>query len=41
MDTLYQISDPRANLVKEDLKEKAGEVYKIVKNQAKNSYYIK
>lgn len=41
LDTLYHISDPRTNLVKEDLKEKAGEVYQIVKNQAKNSYYIK
>lgn len=41
LDTLYHMSDPRSQLVKPDLKERAGEVYGIVKNQAKNSYYIK
>ena len=32
LDTLYHMSDPNSQLVKEDLKERAGEVYKIAKN---------
>ena len=34
MDTLHQMSNPNSCFVKSDIKERASEVYKIVKNQA-------
>jgi len=39
MDTLYQFANPNSDLVKQDLKERAAEVYKVIKNQAKYGYY--
>jgi hypothetical protein len=39
MDTLYQFANPNSDLVKQDLKERAAEVYTVIKNQAKYGYY--
>lgn len=34
MDTLYQSACPSSDLVKQDLKERAAEVYSYIKNQS-------
>jgi len=39
MDTLFHFANPNSELVKQDLKERAAEVYKVIKNQAKYGYY--
>lgn len=39
MDTLYQYSNPKSDLIKQDLKERAAEVYNVIKNQARHGYY--
>ena len=41
MDTLYQFANPNSELVRKELKERAGEIYHIIRNQAKNGYYWK
>lgn len=38
LDTLFQFANPKSDLVKPELKERAAEVYRIAKNQAINGY---
>ena len=38
LDTLFQFANPNSDLVKPELKDRAAEVYRIAKNQARNGY---
>ena len=39
MDTLYQFANPKSDLVRQELRERASEVYNVIRNQAKFGYY--